>query len=743
MSIVLRSSWISLVSIGACVAEPATAPRRATEVDFAPAGDDLETLAEARRDFGEELRARIERGADFSTGTDLYESRRSVLGSLRSELNTPIDVLLYNLDIDFASEAQTYEAEVEILALVTEPTDRVVLDSCAIRTVSEFRDGELIEVHRWDPYTVTSIARGSRELEFEQEKVYPGTLTIELDREARRHELLRLRIAYHGEFNDWDLARDGVLQERRSTAPYTMTFSWPDSARHWLPSIDHPRDPAAWIANVRIDNDLTLLSNGTRIRSRVRTGADGPHTEGTFVMLQPVPTYAFQIVSGNLDEVPLGSVDGVPVSAFMFPEDASLAEGTLGDIPAALEFFNDTFGPYPFDRFSMVELPLSTDGMEHATMVSLSHYTFFPGIETARDTAIHELTHHWFGNNLHQSDWHAFWLNESLAVYATALALGHVDGPDAFDAHLASAREDAIALGLPFSGTLHFPPPDLPPVSSNLSAPYNKGAWIWHMLRAELGDETFFGFLRHFTRTRYFRKYDTPTALAALNEYTGRDFTNFFDEWVYARGYPQIVVEPRYDAATGTVTVDARQIQTISIGTTFELTGNLAVEVELDDTDPATPACAATLEFADGAVTSSTSVPCTFAPTVVRHANIDEILAVVTPAPNPLAACTRFSLGLNRDCGWVDQGSFDCTLGTTFEVGCASECGVGSCTGEAIVRVCEGEEPCASYDTLASNQFACGDCGIATVTCPPSGRYTVLSASWLSVDEHTCTVGTR
>ena len=37
-----------------------------------------------------------------------------------------------------------------------------------------------------------------------------------------------------------------------------------------------------------------------------------------------------------------------------------------------------------------------------------------------RRTVLHELGHHWWGDNAHQKSWEEFWLNESLASFYQA-----------------------------------------------------------------------------------------------------------------------------------------------------------------------------------------------------------------------------------------------------------------------------------------------------------------------------------
>lgn len=105
------------------------------------------------------------------------------------------------------------------------------------------------------------------------------------------------------------------------------------------------------------------------------------------------------------------------------------------------------------------------------------------------------------------------------------------------------------------------------------------------------------------------------------------------------------------------------------------------------------------------------------------------------PAADPTAACAVPVDGY-RDCGWTNAGTFTCTAGSTVDVGCGGGCGVGSCHGDAILRICPDGAPCLSHQELAPDgDSECGgtgtnDCPGSTFTCPASGMYTVLTAPY-------------
>jgi hypothetical protein len=127
--------------------------------------------------------------------------------------------------------------------------------------------------------------------------------------------------------------------------------------------------------------------------------------------------------------------------------------------------------------------------------------------------------------------------------------------------------------------------------------------------------------------------------------------------------------------------------------------------------------------------------------------NVVEIPVTIPPdsSSDPTTPCARDGQGVDRDCGFTDGGDFTCTPGATVRLGCATACGVGSCEGDTVLRVCEGSEHCGSRGALGNNDDSgCreGDvCSQVRFTCPASGAYNVLWGAYRTGESATCTLG--
>lgn len=90
-----------------------------------------------------------------------------------------------------------------------------------------------------------------------------------------------------------------------------------------------------------------------------------------------------------------------------------------------------------------------------------------------------------------------------------------------------------------------------------------------------------------------------------------------------------------------------------------------------------------------------------------------------------------------------------CTPGTRVEIACGAGCGLGSCDGDPMLRVCDGSVSVSSCSdrasiTLGNNDDACGSlCPGVTVTCPSTGAITVAPIPFTSGRSFRCNWETR
>ena len=93
---------------------------------------------------------------------------------------------------------------------------------------------------------------------------------------------------------------------------------------------------------------------------------------------------------------------------------------------------------------------------------------------------------------------------------------------------------------------------------------YQKGAWVLHMLRKRLGDETFFRGLRAYYKAHAEANATTEDLRDALEKASGQDLHEFFTRWIYGSGHPIYEVSSastELGRAGGFLTITLKQTQ--------------------------------------------------------------------------------------------------------------------------------------------------------------------------------------
>ena len=90
---------------------------------------------------------------------------------------------------------------------------------------------------------------------------------------------------------------------------------------------------------------------------------------------------------------------------------------------------------------------------------------------------------------------------------------------------------------------------------------YQKGGWVLHMLRRKLGDEAYWKGIR-----AYYAKYknsnaNTDDLREVMEQASGQDLKQFFKQWAYTPGHPQLHIYLLYNNAKKSFTINIEQKQ--------------------------------------------------------------------------------------------------------------------------------------------------------------------------------------
>lgn len=423
-----------------------------------------------------------------------------------------VDVQHYDVSIHLDPATRHLKARVTIDVQRPDTLTRLPLLFEGMTLDSAFVDGEAVTVEREGQRLVVPLPSGQSSS--------------------------RLTLAYHG------TPSTGLYTARHHEQPVTFTDAWPDEGRGWLPGVHHPTDPATWTLTLTLPEGYEAAASGALVRLDTLSTA----VQYRWHLDTPAPLYtlAFAVADFTTTEVMVG--DTLPVRYTLLASDAAQATH-LRRTPEALAYFSDLIGPYPYDQYEAVQVPIRYAGMENASAAFLQASLFGEAARLVEVVQVHELAHQWFGNRVPIAEWTDLWLSEGTATYLTSLFYAHADGPDA-------ARQLGIAWAAwtPQRQRTHralVPEAGTPPEALLSWVPYDKGAAVLHLLRLKLGDAAFTSALQTAYKRPGGQALSTEAFQTILEAEGQVDLDDFFAYWVYGSALPTLRTE--WDAATRTL----------------------------------------------------------------------------------------------------------------------------------------------------------------------------------------------
>ncbi len=335
------------------------------------------------------------------------------------------------------------------------------------------------------------------------------------------NDTFNLRIVYQG--TPRRAGFDGFVFGEAYDHPVVYNLSEPNYASSWFPCNDMPSDKAfmdMWITN---DSVNTSVSNGILVNVQTK----GERRTYHWKTLYPITTYLIALYSSdykNFSEkyISQDKKDTMNIEYYAFPEQLADAKIDFSGHAEYIDFFAKKFGEYPFikEKYGVAEFLWQLGAMEHQTITGIGS-NFVGGKKFFTDVYVHELSHQWFGDAVSPATWKDIWLNEGFATYCEALYSEHIGGEGALQSSMMSKFQHN------FSGTVYNP--------DNMfgSTVYDKGAWVLHMLRHEVGDSTFFKILHTYYETYKYKNASTADFIKVCEKISGKDLTQFFNQWVF------------------------------------------------------------------------------------------------------------------------------------------------------------------------------------------------------------------
>jgi aminopeptidase N len=491
-----------------------------------------------------------------------------------------LSVMLFLLLTSTVSTADTYpkNPKVDVLnyifrIVLSDNTDAIQVEA----TVDVRFVGEGVNILRLDlvkasaalenkGMTVSKVESAGKALPFTHEG---AELNITLPAPSQRNQRTAYTIIYSG------MPATGLKIANNKYGDRTFfSDNWPDKGRNWLPIVDHPYDKSMCEFIVTAPAHYQVVSNGLKIEETdLPDGMRKTHWKQSV----PIASWLYVLGVARFAVQYVDTFDNKSIETWVYYQDRDPGFYDFA-VPTkqALEFYSNYVGPFVYERLANIQSNSVSGGMEAASAILYSENSVVGDRnERWRNVVIHEVAHQWFGNSVTEYDWDDVWLSEGFATYFTLLFIEHAYGQDAFQSGLADSKKrvNAFHAKNPTYRIVHDNLSDMDQVTS--SQTYQKGSWILHMLRGVVGTENFWKGIR-----AYYSKYMNGSATTAdfkreMEEASGMELTDFFEQWLYKPGALQINGSWQYNDKKKEVKITLDQVQTD--GSVFKMPIQVAI----------------------------------------------------------------------------------------------------------------------------------------------------------------------
>jgi aminopeptidase N len=313
----------------------------------------------------------------------------------------------------------------------------------------------------------------------------------------------------------------------------TWSLSEPFSAFEWFPCKQSLKDKADSVdVHLTVPSTCKGGSNGT-LEAVVDLGNGTSRYEWKHrhkIDYYLISVAVAEYIDYSYYAYPAGTTDSVLIQNYIYNNPSTLLnfQADIDETGDFMELFSDIYGLYPYmdEKYGHCMAPLG-GGMEHQTMTTQG--SFSKGLTS------HELAHQWFGDHVTCASWADIWVNEGFASYSEYIMKENMY-PNETTSDMANRHQsvmsqpdgsvyclDSLNEGRIFSGRLT----------------YNKGASIIHTMRYFLNnDEQFFQALNDY-QTQFADSVAVGLDVKdVLENASGLDLTNLFEEWYFGEGYP-------------------------------------------------------------------------------------------------------------------------------------------------------------------------------------------------------------
>ncbi|MBZ5697331.1 MAG: tetratricopeptide repeat protein [Acidobacteriia bacterium] len=288
----------------------------------------------------------------------------------------------------------------------------------------------------------------------------------------------------------------------------------------WFPLTDFPTNTYTGVFQIEVPGTMAVVGTGTSSSAPTSVtprSSPGPALGNSRSAAPLSPTvappppsmenermlYTFRVekpeAAGTFVAAPLQlspvRAEGINFPVYTPQAASNTAQNYADTLARILDFYNGQFGALPEPGLTIAQLPDGTVAGYAAPgllLVSARQWTAKPNARLLANLAAQQ----WWGNQVMAASASDAWVTAGLARYSEALYVEQTAGKEGMNQALEDFAVGALmfddAAPIANAGKLEFESEEY------RSVVVNKGAMVFHMLRAQLGDANFFALLKDF-----------------------------------------------------------------------------------------------------------------------------------------------------------------------------------------------------------------------------------------------------
>jgi Peptidase family M1 domain/TPR repeat len=316
----------------------------------------------------------------------------------------------------------------------------------------------------------------------------------------------------------------------------------------WFPLTNYPSNRYTAMFHLNVPDTFAVAGSGKSTAPTPIAGKAG--AEGrllyTFECKTPAPHGTF--VAGSLQLNPK-QAEGIDIAVYAPRADSANAQAFADDVARSVTTFSDMLGGLPDPTMTVIQLPDGTArDFAGPGLLLLSRRIWDPKL--SERTIARLVASQWWGNSVLPASPADVWISDGLARYSEEMFAEQSAGKEA---GLKAVDEFAVGALMYEDAAPIAQAARLAPYSSDYrSVVMNKGAMVFHMLRAQIGDVAFKSLLHDFAE-KYAGKtarIDDFTSLAEQHAQravkpvqTPPNLRALFAQWLNSTGVPDFTDE--------------------------------------------------------------------------------------------------------------------------------------------------------------------------------------------------------